>query len=45
MDQPGSEYEDVAEANSGTMDVFPDLTNRGNVNKNGTMDEMDWSAI
>ena len=42
VDQPGAEYEDEAGEGSGTANVFLALTNRGNVNKNGTMDEMDW---
>ena len=45
VDQSGAEYEDKAEEGSGTANMFPDLTNRGNVNKNGTMDDMAWSEM
>ena len=30
---------------TGTADGFPDLSNRGDVNKNGTIYEMDWAAM
>ena len=40
MDQPVVEYKGVAEYGPGTKDDFTSLSNRRNMNKNGTKDEM-----
>ena len=45
MDQSAADSKQAAVDGPVTVDWFPALTNLMNVNKNGTTDEMAWSAM
>ena len=45
VDRPAAESEDATEDGPGTADEFPAMANRGNVNNNGTTDDMNWSEM
>ena len=45
MERPTVDHEDAAKDGSGIADMFPATTYRGNVNKNGTMDDMACNSM
>ena len=45
VDRPAAESKDSAKYGTGNEEKFTNLSNRGNVNNNGTIDEIAWDVM